>query len=98
VARPATARVTPLDEGGIEIAMTVPTYAGEATFILAAERDGGGDWIVCIPWSTLMESEQMTVPDHAAVGREYLFINGTAYLGAPDETVGDDDEEEDHHG
>lgn len=88
----ASAHVKPLDRGGVEVAITVPTYAGEATFTLAAERDSEGDWIVCIPWSTLMADEQMTVPDHAVVGREYLFINGTAYLGAPDETEGDDDE------
>jgi hypothetical protein len=43
---PCTATVTPTSNGGMQVALNVPTYSGVLPLELTAERQADGDWIV----------------------------------------------------
>lgn len=75
---PCTATMTPDDNGGLTVALFVPTYGGGATFEMSVERDRDGDWTVFIPWPA--DIEEATIQ-----GMEVL--NGILYLGSPDVEV-----------
>lgn len=83
---PATARVAPLNRGGIDVAVSIPLAGGSfAEFDLVVQRDGD-DWRVVIPWSFNGPClhKALTVPDARGNGREYTFVDGVAELTAPE--------------
>lgn len=90
--KPATAEITPDADGGLQVAIIIPTYRGNARFAFTAERTGSGDWAVTVPWTTRLVDEDVIIPDET--GKEFVFTNGITYLGAPD---ADADEEEGEH-
>ncbi len=78
---PAEAIVTPLQGGGVQATVRIPTYSGGVTFTIAAERDeNDGDWRVFIPSPDGLSDTPVLIE-----GVE--FANGIAYLGAPDTPV-----------
>lgn len=89
--RPATAHVEPLEKGGVELTLVVPTYSNDVHLAIRCERDAGGDWVVSIPWPATLEDQTVTVPDaRELLGKEVAFTNGIAYFGAPDEDEEDE--------
>jgi hypothetical protein len=78
----AQATVASLEEGGIDVTVTVPTYSGEQRLSLRVERDNGGDWIVFIPWPELPENLDQPL---FLEGSGLEVAGGALYLGAPDE-------------
>lgn len=77
---PATAKVTPGENGGLTVEVDVPTYSGGARFRLLVERDKDGDFRVFVPWPDTDSSEPVLID-----GME--CFNGILYLGAPDGPV-----------
>lgn len=78
---PCTARITPGDDGGITVAVEVPTFEGGAIFTISTERDADGDWRVFIPWSGESSDDEVILADG------HSCMNGILYLGAPDVEV-----------
>lgn len=77
---PATAKVSPGENGGLTVEVDVPTYGGGARFTLTVERDPDGDFRVFVPWPDTEDSEPVLID-----GME--CFNGILYLGAPDVEV-----------
>jgi hypothetical protein len=76
---PCTVEVVPLDDGGVDVTLSVTTYEGVINFKLTAERDKDGDWNVHLPWPTNKLRAEPALVNGIEV------YNGIAYLGAPDD-------------
>lgn len=78
VTAPTTLEVVPLEDGGLEVTMSVTTYEGVANFTLRAERDADGDWRVWIPWRSENTDEAFILANGCEA------FNGIVYLGGPE--------------
>lgn len=77
---PCEVTVTPLDNGGVDVKVFVPTFSGGGYLSITVERDAEGDWLAFIPWpDDLDENRSYHINEHWCDA-----ANGVAYIGAPD--------------
>jgi hypothetical protein len=80
---PCEAIVAPLEDGGIDVKVRVPTYSGGMELTLKAERSNDGDWVLFLPmWPEGMDEAPVTAVDW--LGNDYDVGGGIVYVGAPD--------------
>jgi hypothetical protein len=90
-----TVNVTTLDEGGVNVAVHVPTYdeAEEVTFTLRVERAPDGDWTVFVPWFKDLHGNPCADMTDLILANGVGVTNGICYVGAPDEDAGEEQDE-----
>lgn len=85
---PCTASVQPDDDGGVRVAVRIPTYSGGVELSITVERSNDGDWLVFLPmWPAEDQLADQPVRAVAWDGNDYDVAGGIAYVGAPDAPV-----------